>query len=149
MSAAPEELRLMLLDGAMKFTLQAIEGLKQKNFEMSFNGFSQGRAIVLELATGIKEDADPELAERVRSIFLFIYRELMDASFAKDAAKAEKALELLTYERETWVMAMQRAAAERGQSVPGRSAEHNAGRADVGSAVNKTPTPARSFSAQG
>jgi flagellar protein FliS len=148
MSAAPEELRLMLLDGAVKFTRQAIDGLTEKNFEMSFNGFSQGRAIVLELATGISETADPELAERVRSIFLFIYRELMDASFAKDAAKAGKALELLEYERETWVLAMQKAAAERGQAVPGRTAE--AGKPAAGGHAGATAGlgTSRSFSAQ-
>lgn len=135
----------MLLDGAIKFTRQAVDGLKQKNFELSFNGFSQARPIVMELATGIREDADPDLAEKVRAVFLFIYRELMDAGFAKDAAKAESALELLVYERETWVLAMEKAAAERaaGSPLPGRSAESARPETGAGS------PQARSFSAQG
>ena len=65
LSASPEELRLMLLEGAIKFTLQGREGLATKNYEASFNGFSQARNIVMELINSIRPDADPELCARV------------------------------------------------------------------------------------
>lgn len=123
MSASPQELRLLLLEAAVKHTRQACEGLRTKNFELSYNGFTQARAIALELITGISEDADPEIADKVRAVFLFIYRELMDSSFEKNIAKAEKVVELLEYERDTWILAMERIAAEkRGGNAPGRTA---------------------------
>ena len=123
MSASPQELRLLLLDAAIKFTHQACEGLRTRNFELSFNGFGQSRAIALELVSGISEDADPELADKVRSVFLFIYRELMDASFEKSVKRTERIIELLEYERDTWLLAMERLVAERcGGTAPGRDA---------------------------
>jgi flagellar protein FliS len=123
MSASPQELRLLLLEGAVKFARQACEGLRTKNFELSYNGFTQARAVALELITGISEDADPDVAEKVRAVFLFIYRELMDASFEKNIARTEKVVELLEYERDTWVLAMERIASEkRGGGAPGRDA---------------------------
>lgn len=124
MSASPQELRLLLLDAAIKFTHQACEGLRTKNFELSFNGFGQARDIALELISGISEDADPDLADKVRGVFLFIYRELMDASFEKSVEKTQRVIELLEYERDTWVLAMERIVAEKGGgAAPGRTAD--------------------------
>ena len=60
LTASPEELRLLLLDGAIKFARQGREGLAARNYEASFNGISQCRNIVLELLTTIK----PEFATR-------------------------------------------------------------------------------------
>lgn len=122
MSASPEELRLMLLDGAIKFAHQAREGLNTKNFELSFNGFSQAREIVMELINGIRDDAEPELANKVRGVLLFLYRELMEASFQKSVTKVDNVIRILEYERETWVLAMEKIAGERGKKPAGREA---------------------------
>jgi flagellar protein FliS len=112
LSASPQELRLMLLDGAIKFGNQGKEGLLTKNFEASFNGFSQCREIIIELMTSIRPDCDRELAERVRSLYGFMYKHLVDGVHEKDHAKIDEVLRLLAYERETWVLAMEKAAAE-------------------------------------
>ncbi|MGP1272834.1 MAG: flagellar export chaperone FliS [Phycisphaerales bacterium] len=107
MSASPEELRLMLIDGAIKFTKQGREGLLTGNHEQTFGGFSQARAIISELMTSMKPDVAPELCERVRSLYSFMYAELVSASLDREIPKADRVLELLAYERETWVMLMQ------------------------------------------
>lgn len=126
----------MLLDGAIKFTLQAREGLSTKNYELSYNGFSQAREIVMELINGISDDVDPDLATKVRSVLLFLYRELMEASFSKSVERLDGVLKILEYERETWILAMEKIAAERGH----RPAGCNAGAETSGSV---TPAPAR------
>jgi flagellar protein FliS len=113
MTASPEQLRLMLLDGALRFARQAVEGLAAKDYEAAYNGITQARAIVLELATSIRADIDPELAERVRSVYLFIYKEMVDSSLNRDTPRLDKAIELLEYERETWALLIDRVAAER------------------------------------
>lgn len=114
MTATPEELRLMLLDGAIKFARQAEYGLDNKDYEASFAGFSQCRDIVLELMRTIDDKHDPDLANRVRSLYAFLYTELVEASFDKDKPRLLKAIELLEYERETWKLLMDKLAEERG-----------------------------------
>src|ERR1043165_7415674 len=73
LTASPEELRLLLLEGPIKFAHQGRRGLADKDYEASFTGISQCRDIVLELLTTIRPEYDPELAERVRALYTFMY----------------------------------------------------------------------------
>jgi flagellar protein FliS len=116
LTASREELRLMLLDGAIKFATQGREGLAAKNYEASYNGISQCRNIVLELLTTIKPEFDPELCERVKAIYTFLYSELVEASLQKSVDKLDGVIKILNYERETWAMLMDKVAAERAKS---------------------------------
>jgi flagellar protein FliS len=113
LTAAPEELRLMLLDGAIKFARQGREGLAARNYEASYNGITASRDIVLELITTIKPEYDPELFERVKAVYTFIYTEMITASMEKSVPRLDRIIELLEYERETWVLLMSKLAAER------------------------------------
>jgi flagellar protein FliS len=119
MSASPQQLRLMLLDGALKFVRQGREGLVNKNFEASFTGFSQGREIIIELMTSLRPDCDPLLAERVRGLYSFLYKHLVEGVHEKDFAKIDEVIRLLDYERETWMLAMEKAVEEQGRSPAG------------------------------
>lgn len=106
MSATPEELRLMLLEGAARFARQGRDGLLAKDHEASFEGFSSCRNIIIELLTTMNPEAAPELCDRVRSLYTFIYTELVTASFQKDVDRANKVIELIDYEVETWKQLM-------------------------------------------
>ncbi len=106
LTASPEELRLMLLDGAIKFASQGREGMAARNYEASFNGISQCRNIVLELLTTIKPEYDPELCDRVKSLYTFLYTQLVESSMEKNITKLDAVIKLLQYERETWVLLM-------------------------------------------
>lgn len=122
MTAGPEELRQLLLEGAIRFLRQGIDGLNARNYEQSFSGISQSRAIVMELMTSVRADQAPELAERVQSLYSFMYTELVEASFSKDVARLSRVLDLLEFERETWAMAMDRLRRERVQEGKAESA---------------------------
>jgi flagellar secretion chaperone FliS len=113
LTAAPEELRLMLLDGAIKFSMQAREGLEGKNYEMSYNGFTKAREIILELMNSMRPEVNPDLCAKVSGLYSFMYTELVGASFEKDISRVNRVLGLLEYERETWVLVMKQAAGER------------------------------------
>jgi len=113
LTASPEELRLMLLDGAIKFARQGREGLAAKDFEASYNGISQCRNIVLELITTIKPQYDPELCDRVKAVYTFMYRELVEASMEKNVKRLDSVISLLEFERETWALLMIKVGEER------------------------------------
>lgn len=130
LTATPEELRMMLLDGAVKFARQGREGLAKKDYEATYNGFSRCRNILVELMSSVRPDTDPTLVGRINALYTFIYTELTQASMEKDVPRADKAIELIEFERETWAMAMQKLANERagganpdGSGSPGSHAE--------------------------
>lgn len=118
LTASPEELRLMLLDGAIKFARQGQEGLDKKDHEAVYTGFTKCRNIILELMNSVRADAAPDLKQKINGVYTFMYLHLTEASFEKDAVKAARVIDLLEYERETWVLAMQKVAEERGAGVP-------------------------------
>jgi flagellar protein FliS len=113
LTANPEQLRLMLLDGAIKFARQGREGLTANNHEQIYIGFNRSRDIVVELLTSVRPDTEPTLRARVQGLYTFIFKLLVDANFDKDPGKADKAIELLEFERETWQLAIQKLAEER------------------------------------
>ncbi|MEM1329272.1 MAG: flagellar export chaperone FliS [Planctomycetota bacterium] len=113
LSARPEELRMMLLEGALKFARQGLDGLESKDFEQSFSGISQCRSIVVELMSNLRDDVAPEVCDRVRAVYTFLFNQLTEASLEKDAQKLEQAIELLEFERETWQMLIDDLAKER------------------------------------
>jgi flagellar protein FliS len=108
MTASPEELRLMLYDGAIKFGRQGRAALEKKDYEESYNCLMRAQKIVLELSTSLNHDVDPALCEKMSALYTFIYRKLVDANMQRDAAPLDEALKLLAYERETWQMLMQK-----------------------------------------
>lgn len=118
MTASPEELRLMLLDGAARFLRQGIDGLTARDYERSFNGISQCRAIIMELLTSVRPEHAPDLVERIQSLYSFIYAELVEGSFSRDIPRLQKALGLIEFERETWKLAIDKARIERGSPMP-------------------------------
>jgi flagellar secretion chaperone FliS len=123
LTASPEELRLMLLEGAIKFARQGREGLESRNYESTFTGISRCRDIVLELLTTIAPDVEATLSERVRAVYTFMYSRLVEASMERSLPKLDEVIRLLEFERETWVMLMQKLARERAEpGAPSRPA---------------------------
>ena len=104
MTASPAELRLMLIEGAIRFVEQARTGVVSQNHEQSYTGFSKARAIITELISGLNPDISPELCDRMTSLYTFVFTRLVEASSAKSVEIIDEVLELLRFERETWSM---------------------------------------------
>ncbi len=121
MTASPVELRLMLVDGAIRFAGQCREGLSNRHFEQAFEGSRQCRAILTELLSGLKSDHDPVLCQRLNSLYTFLISRMMEAMAEKDPTLIDSVVELLTYERETWQMVIDQQAGENRSAadVPG------------------------------
>jgi flagellar protein FliS len=118
LTASPEELRLMLLEGAVRFCRQGRDGMASKDWEGSYNGFSKCRAILTELMTSMRPEIDPELCQRLTALYTFLYTQIIEASHEKSVPKADKVVELLEYERDTWVLLMDKLRQERAGAAP-------------------------------
>ncbi|MGD9690547.1 MAG: flagellar export chaperone FliS [Phycisphaerales bacterium] len=122
LTASPEELRLMLLDGAIKFCRQGRDALQAKDFAGCHEGFSRCRAILVELVSSMRTEIDPGLCERLSALYLFMIGQLVESSHARDASKADRVIELLEYDRETWVMLMRKLSEEKQANTDARAA---------------------------
>ncbi len=108
MTASQEQLHLMLLDGAVRFTTRGLDAIREKNVEETFNALERAQRIVLELSNGLQREANPQLADRMAALYGFIYRRLIDANMQRDAQAAEEALRILRHQRETWAMVIEK-----------------------------------------
>lgn len=120
MTASPAELRLMLIDGAIRFSEQARRGYAERNFESAFEGTTRAQNIVLELINALKPDKSPEVCSRLSALYTFMYKSLVEASMKRDPAIVDEVLKLLRYERETWQLCLAKIA---GESRAGGGAE--------------------------
>ncbi len=96
----------MLYDGAIRFCQQALPALEKKDYDASFTALMRAQKIVLELSTSLKYNIAPELCEKLGALYNFIYRKLVDANTLHDPKLLGEAIDLLTYERDTWRLLM-------------------------------------------
>ncbi|MFQ5806832.1 MAG: flagellar export chaperone FliS [Phycisphaerae bacterium] len=112
MTASPEQLQLMLLDGAIRFTLRGKEALEKNDIEGAFKGFERAQRIVLELNNGLRRDVNPRLVDQMAALYDFIFRRLIDANVHRETQAADDALRILRHQRETWGLLIEKLAQE-------------------------------------
>jgi flagellar secretion chaperone FliS len=104
LTATPEQLQMMLFDGAVRFCEQARGAIAEKNFEQSYNLISRVQKILLELSGSLKHDIAPDLCGKLAALYNYAYRKLIEANVRHDLAALDEAIAILKYQRETWGM---------------------------------------------
>jgi flagellar protein FliS len=104
LTATPEQLQLMLYDGAIRFAEQSRVALEQKNYEQSYNALSRAQRIIAELSASLKHEVAPDLCGKLSSLYNFIYRKLVEANIEHKLDALNEALNILRYQRETWLL---------------------------------------------
>jgi flagellar protein FliS len=114
-SASPEQLLIMLYDGAIRFTRQAILGVEENNPQMMTHGIRRAMAIVTEFSSTLNHEIGGNIAENLDALYTFMVRELTLANLHRDAERLHIVENLLTNLRATWTEAI---AINRGASHP-------------------------------
>jgi flagellar protein FliS len=104
LTATPEQLQLMLYDGAIRFSEQARVALEKKDFESSFTLLTRAQKIIAEMVSSLKHDVSPELCGKLAALYNFVYRKLIEANIEHTLKPLDEALQILRYQRETWVL---------------------------------------------
>src|SRR6476661_6410137 len=99
-TATPEQLQLMLYDGAIRFGEQARLALEQKKFDQSFDLLSRTQKIIAEMTASLKHDVAPELCGKLASLYNYVYRKLIEANVDHQIQPLDEALNILRYQRE-------------------------------------------------
>ncbi len=117
MTASPEQLQLMLYDGAIRFATEGREAVEAKNYEMAYERLSRAQKIVLEMERGLRPEIAPELCGRLSALYMFVYRRLVDGCVQHEIKPIDEALHVLRFERETWVMLLDKITRSSGESA--------------------------------
>jgi flagellar protein FliS len=118
LTASPEQLQLMLYDGAICFCEQARSAIGENNIEESYRLINRAEKIVLELFNSMKEEIAPETCANMRSLYLFCYDRLVQANMKKNLTSLDEALRILRHLKETWIMLMEKINEERAEQQP-------------------------------
>lgn len=103
-TATPEELILMLYDGAVKFCNQAKTAIETKDYMKANELIQKSKAIIRELQCSLKKDY--EISEQFNALYEYIFKRLTEANIYKDNEILEEALKLIRQMRDTWKEAM-------------------------------------------
>jgi flagellar secretion chaperone FliS len=101
LTASPEQLVVMLYDGAVRFLRQAELAITEGAWQHGYDRLARGEAIIDELLATLNMDAG-EIAERLQAIYIFCKRCLIDARLQRSAEKVGHVVALLSDLRGAW-----------------------------------------------
>ena len=101
LTASPEQLVVMLYDGAGRFLRQADAALGEGAMEHAHERLSRGEAIIDELLATLDMDQG-QIAERLQAIYIYCKRCLREARKDREGEKIRLVIRLLGELREAW-----------------------------------------------
>ncbi len=104
-TASPEKILIMLYDGAIRFTRQAMQGIDSGDKTLQAEKISRAMAIICEFSNSLDHEIGGEIAADLDALYGFMTRELTRANLTGDRKALEVVEELLLGLRETWVEA--------------------------------------------
>jgi flagellar protein FliS len=104
MTASPEELTLMLYNGAIRFVTESINAIDEKNIQKAHAANMKAQAIVHEFM--VTMDMTLEISKTWILIDEYILHCLIQVNIKKDKTDLEEAKRLLVEFRDTWFQAM-------------------------------------------
>jgi flagellar protein FliS len=106
-TASPEQILIMLYDGAIRFTRQAIEGVENAKPAQKLEGISRAMAIIVEFSSSLDRNIGGQIAEDLDALYFFMTRQLTEARKDNDVEKLRVVEGLLVDLRETWMQAVE------------------------------------------
>lgn len=100
MTTPPEELAIMLYEGAMKFLKRAMIYLEDENIEKVNEAILKVQDITIEFMS--KVDTEYEVGKQLFSLYEYIYRRLIEANMKKDPEILNEIYGMYEELRDTW-----------------------------------------------
>jgi len=110
-TASPEELTLMLYNGALKFINKGKMGIEAKNIQDANEGINRAQDIIHELNNSL--NMDYEMSDNMRSLYTYILEKLVEGNLQKKVEPLDEAKGMVTELRDTWKEAMKIAKGKR------------------------------------
>jgi len=101
LTASPEQLVVMLYDGALRFLRQTEVAFGEGAWQHGGERMARAEAIIDELLATLNLGAG-ELAHRLQAIYVFCKTHLIEARLQRDSAKVRAVIRLLDDLRDAW-----------------------------------------------
>ncbi|MDR1271136.1 MAG: flagellar export chaperone FliS [Planctomycetaceae bacterium] len=101
-TATPQKLQLLLVEAAITNIHRTKQFWKDQKYDDGIESLSRAQDIIAEILCSLDRDGSPEIAKKLASIYLFIFRRLAESGMSRDEQKLDDALRVLNSERETW-----------------------------------------------
>jgi flagellar protein FliS len=111
LTAPPQRLHLMLIEGAIRFGRQAEAALQRGDSVAAATPLLKLIDIVGELLAGVRENTT-DLNKRLSDLYLFLFRRASQAKINSDPAPLAELIKLLEFERQTWQLVCERMRSE-------------------------------------
>lgn len=118
MTASPEELTLMLYNGAIRFTNESIMALDQGDMQKAHTANMRAQDIIREFMATL--DMSFELSKNWLPLYDYIEYSLIQGNVHKDKSMLENARGILVEMRDTWAAAVKKLREDRLQPAVGR-----------------------------
>ncbi len=107
LTSSPEELTLMLYNGALRFVAESMQGLERGELEKAHSTNLKAQAIIRELMVTL--DMQYEISQNLYQLYDYIEYKLVQGNIKKSKADLEDAKTIITDMRDTWFQAMKQA----------------------------------------
>ncbi|KUK13467.1 MAG: flagellar secretion chaperone FliS [bacterium] len=106
-TAKPEQLLLMLYDGAIGFLKRAKVAIEERNIEEAHTFLVKTQDIIVELMVSLNMEVG-ELALNLFRLYEYMHHRLVEANINKDTKPIDEVLRMLQDLRDAWDMAIKK-----------------------------------------
>ncbi|WP_082063204.1 flagellar export chaperone FliS [Paenibacillus sp. IHBB 10380] len=114
-TSTPEQLVIMLYDGAIRFIRIAVDGMDKRNYEITNLNVSKAQTIISELMSTL--DYTYDISKNLYSLYEYIYHLLIQSNIKKEKALAEEALGYIQELKDTWLEAIKMGTPKLGETT--------------------------------
>jgi flagellar protein FliS len=93
---------IMLYDGILRFSKQAVAAVERGDFEEAHRSFIRAQDIIAELQASLDFEAGGDLAHNLQGLYEYGYRRLVEANCRKATPPALEVMELFNELLEAW-----------------------------------------------
>jgi flagellar protein FliS len=106
-TSSSEKILIMLYDGAIRFSMIALDKLEKNNLADKGKYIGKVLAIIGELRSSLNHEVGGEISINLERLYSYMMSELSQANINNSAASVENVIKILTTLRDTWVEAIE------------------------------------------
>jgi flagellar protein FliS len=101
-TASPEQILILLYEGAIRFSNQAMQAIKERNRPRKAEKITKVVHIISELSGTLDLEIGGEIAENLEKIYNFMILELLAANVHDDQTRISAVVKMLSELKDSW-----------------------------------------------